>query len=293
MDYPISVPSIGLVGGKFVDEDPLAGTPGSLIPAQWGNAVTDEILNVITAAGLVPDEDLNNQLVAAIKRIANGRLLAVRVITTTGTYTPTPGTTFARVKAIGGGGGGGSTVATTSTQFSVSGGGGGGAYCESLLTALQIGASQMVTIGAAGAGGVAGASGSTGGTTTFGALLTAPGGTGGGYGPAFPNTVSAVFTPPGGGASPSTGGNLINSPGSSGHAGLASPSSGAFGGAGGGSAAARGAGGAVVTGSASTTSGANAGVPGAGGGGVASVGANSIKTGGNGGSGMVIVEEYF
>lgn len=69
MDYPISVPSIGLVGGKFADEDPLAGTPGSLIPAQWGNAVTDEIRNVIIAAGLTPDEMLNNQLASAIALI--------------------------------------------------------------------------------------------------------------------------------------------------------------------------------------------------------------------------------
>jgi hypothetical protein len=38
-----------------------------LIPAQWGNAVTDEILNVIQAAGLTPDEVQNNQLLAAIR----------------------------------------------------------------------------------------------------------------------------------------------------------------------------------------------------------------------------------
>ncbi|WP_260687680.1 hypothetical protein [Pseudomonas sp. AO-1] len=69
MDYPISVPSIGLVGGKFVDEDPLAGTPGSLIPAQWGNAVTDEILHVITVAGMAPDESNNHQLAKAIQQI--------------------------------------------------------------------------------------------------------------------------------------------------------------------------------------------------------------------------------
>lgn len=69
MDYPKSVPSVGLVGGKFVDENPLTGTPGSLVPAQWGNAVTDEVLNVIIAAGLVPDELLNNQLAAAISVI--------------------------------------------------------------------------------------------------------------------------------------------------------------------------------------------------------------------------------
>lgn len=67
MDYPISVPSVGLVGGKFVDEDPLAGTPGSLIPAAWGNAVTEEILNTIIAAGLTPQENDNTQLAAAIR----------------------------------------------------------------------------------------------------------------------------------------------------------------------------------------------------------------------------------
>lgn len=69
MDYPKSVPSVGLVGGKFVDENPLTGTPGSLIPAQWGNAVCDEILNVITTAGLVPDELVNTQLATAIAGI--------------------------------------------------------------------------------------------------------------------------------------------------------------------------------------------------------------------------------
>ncbi|WP_282412254.1 hypothetical protein [Pseudomonas sp. PS01299] len=69
MDYPKSVPSVGLAGGRFVDEDPLVGTPGSLIPAQWGNATTDEILNVILAAGLTPDEVNNTQLVSAIRLI--------------------------------------------------------------------------------------------------------------------------------------------------------------------------------------------------------------------------------
>lgn len=66
MDFPISVPSIGLVDGKFVDEDPLGGAPGSLIPAQWGNAVTEELLAVIQAAGLAPDEEDNAQLLQAI-----------------------------------------------------------------------------------------------------------------------------------------------------------------------------------------------------------------------------------
>nr|WP_085637370.1 MULTISPECIES: hypothetical protein [unclassified Pseudomonas] len=69
MDYPKSVPSSGLVNGKFVDENPLTGTPGSLIPARWGNSVTDEIVNAIVAAGLVPDEGDSTQLKAAISAI--------------------------------------------------------------------------------------------------------------------------------------------------------------------------------------------------------------------------------
>ncbi|MGE8178926.1 carbohydrate-binding protein CenC [Pseudomonas fluorescens] len=70
MDYPKSVPSAGLVNGEFVDENPVSGTPGSLIPASWGNAVTKEIVGAITAAGMAPAEDQTNQLTQAIKQLA-------------------------------------------------------------------------------------------------------------------------------------------------------------------------------------------------------------------------------
>lgn len=69
MDFPISVPSIGLVDGKFVDEDPLLGRPGSLIPSSWGNSITLEVLNVIEAAGLAPSEEDLTQLLQAIRLI--------------------------------------------------------------------------------------------------------------------------------------------------------------------------------------------------------------------------------
>src|SRR3546814_15708127 len=69
MDYPKSVPSVGLVNGRFVDENPLAGTPGSLIPAVWGNSVTQEILGVISAAGMTPSEADNGQLIKPLKHI--------------------------------------------------------------------------------------------------------------------------------------------------------------------------------------------------------------------------------
>lgn len=69
MDYPKSVPNVGLVGGKFVDENTSTGQAGSLIPAAWGSSVTDEIIGVIKDAGLTPKEGENNQLAAAIKEV--------------------------------------------------------------------------------------------------------------------------------------------------------------------------------------------------------------------------------
>lgn len=69
MDYPKSVPNVGLVGGKFVDENINTGQVGSLIPSAWGTAVTDEIINVIKAGEIAPKENENNQLALAIKEI--------------------------------------------------------------------------------------------------------------------------------------------------------------------------------------------------------------------------------
>ncbi|GAA5783930.1 gp53-like domain-containing protein [Chitiniphilus shinanonensis] len=68
MDYPHSVPDVGLLDGKFTDGDPLTGLLPSLDPASWANAVTDEFLGVIKAAGLTPDEEQSNQLLQALRR---------------------------------------------------------------------------------------------------------------------------------------------------------------------------------------------------------------------------------
>lgn len=70
MDYPKSVPNVGLVDGKFIDENTVTGAVGSLIPSAWGNAVTDEILSVVKAAGIVPAEGTNDQLLKAIRSSA-------------------------------------------------------------------------------------------------------------------------------------------------------------------------------------------------------------------------------
>lgn len=120
-----------------------------------------------------------------------GRLLNVQVITSSGTYTQTPGTTKVIVEVQAPGGGGGGAAATSTGQSAVGSGGGSGAYAKVLVTSGFNGAT--VTIGAAGTGGTAGANaGTTGGTTSFGSFVSCPGGVGGSggvavTGPAFEN----------------------------------------------------------------------------------------------------------
>lgn len=72
MDFPKSVPNIGLVNGEFVDENTATGQPGSLIPAEWGNAVTHELINAIKAGGLEPSEGNVSQLADVVEAKVNG-----------------------------------------------------------------------------------------------------------------------------------------------------------------------------------------------------------------------------
>jgi hypothetical protein len=105
MDYPKSVPGSGLVNGKFVDENPLTGTPGSLIPATWGNAVTEELLTVIRAAGLVPSESESNQLLKALKSVLSQDALPFAALAF-----PTVATADGRIAVTAASGSAGGTV---------------------------------------------------------------------------------------------------------------------------------------------------------------------------------------
>lgn len=282
MDYPISVPSIGLVGGKFVDENPLTGTPGSLIPSQWGNAVTDEILNVITAAGLTPAELNNTQLVEAIRKLATGRLINVRVFAAAGTYTYTPsaGTVRVVVECQGAGGAGAGAPANVAGNGSIGSAGGAGAYAQSLITSGFSGVNIIV-----GAGGTAGSgvSGNPGNTSSFGGLLSCPGGKGGTTaGPSSGSFFSAA-----GNSNAPSGGNIRN------YVGQASDLSICFNS----TSNQAGRGGATLFGPGAQTSGANvpgtaAISPGSGGGGTAQVSGGAAMTGGAGAPGIVVVWEY-
>ncbi|MBW8356720.1 MAG: phage tail protein [Pseudomonas sp.] len=96
MDYPKSVPNVGLVNGKFVDENTATGQVGSLIPSSWGNAITDELLNVIQAGGEQPAENDNDQLLAAIKAIVRDSIPPEKIRTTLAEY----GITDAYTKSV-------------------------------------------------------------------------------------------------------------------------------------------------------------------------------------------------
>ncbi|MGZ9569246.1 hypothetical protein ACVTTK_07760 [Alcaligenes nematophilus] len=70
MDYPKSLPGIGLVGGRFADANAATGEAGSWISAVWANSVMDELLNVITAADIDPNEADNGQILKAMRALA-------------------------------------------------------------------------------------------------------------------------------------------------------------------------------------------------------------------------------
>lgn len=76
MDFPKSVPGVGLVNGMFVDEDAVTGRAGSLIPAAWGNSVTRELLGLIERAGGTPNEADLTQVADAVQTLVRTEIAA-------------------------------------------------------------------------------------------------------------------------------------------------------------------------------------------------------------------------
>ncbi|EHN7270237.1 tail fiber protein [Escherichia coli] len=166
-----------------------------------GNAATATKLQTArTINGVKFDGSANITLTAANLGLSDssgyvGRLVNTRVFTSSGTYTPTPGTKRIRVTITGGGGGGGGCKATSNNETFFGAGGGAGGTIISIITPTQN--SYPVTIGAGGAGGVSATNGTSGGNSVFASLI-APGGAGGGK-------VGVTNTNGGNGGVPSTG----------------------------------------------------------------------------------------
>lgn len=212
---------------------------------------------------------------------ATGRLIGIRVITSTQVYTPTPGTSFIVASGVGGGGAGGGSGTTAAAQVSAAPGGGGGGYFKKRINSGFAGATA--TIGAGGMGFAANAGGS-GGTTSFGSFASASGGIGGGFGTQTTNTNVQIQ----GQALGGTGSNGdVNAAGGSGQYAVWGP---AF--------QISGQGGSSIFGAGATWvftagDGVVAVTPGSGGSGSCSgpsYGANRV--GGNGAAGLILIEEY-
>ncbi|WP_160187128.1 phage tail-collar fiber domain-containing protein [Escherichia coli] len=201
-----------------------------------------------------------------------GRWLNTRVFTSSGTYTPTPGTKRIRVTITGGGGGGGGCKAASNNETFFGAGGGAGGTIISIMTPTQN--SYPVTIGAGGAGGVSATNGTRGGNSVFASLI-APGGEGGGK-------VGVTNTNGGNGGVPSTGDIRITGgdggDGQSGNIGVSGEGGTSYWGGGG----RAGAGGGVI-----------GKAYGSGGGGAYDAGySGTSMTGGKGASGICIIEEF-
>ncbi|BBV88072.1 hypothetical protein LN389_21630 [Enterobacter hormaechei subsp. steigerwaltii] len=230
-------------------------------------------------------------LEAAFADSVKGRLLNVKVFTSSGTYTPTAGTKSIVVECQGGGGGGGGAVITgAASALSAGSGGAAGSYAKGRF--MNIGSSYPVIVGAGGAGSSATNNlGGAGGTSSFGGLISASGG----YGATSIGEGNTPFIANGSGQSlPGgtfvTGGNIVSSPGQN-LSGEAFRLSATIGSGGYGQASTFGGGGNAAKSS------SQAGTPGvgygSGGGGARVAGATAASfAGGDGASGVVIVWEY-
>lgn len=138
---------------------PIAPTAGNINIVGAGNIAVSG--NPATSTLTITRSGSGGSFIASIKK---------QYFTSSGvqTYTASDGLVQAYVECIGGGGGTSGLCSTsTSSVLALIGGAGGGGYCAKMFTATEIGASQTLTVGAAGTGGAAPDSGSCSGSATF------------------------------------------------------------------------------------------------------------------------------
>jgi len=228
--------------------------------------------------------DVNGDIYQKSKKVYS--LQQTLYYTTSGTFTKAtyPWLAQVRVRLVGGGGAGGGAFAGGSGHSS-GGGGGGGGYAERVIPASDLASSVTVTVGAGGTGSSA-ASGGDGGASSFGTTVVATGGLGGGTFAANTLMIGALS----GAGGEGTSGSFISAgnPGTmgSGNATLAHSGNGGgsmFGGGGQGSYTGAGGG---------SSDGVAGGRFGGGGAGARSNQSGAAQKGGDGYSGLVIVELF-
>jgi hypothetical protein len=148
-----------------------------------GNMVLDTaptINNAIVGTQTANDNTTKAASTAYADRVLKNLVIRVTVFTVSGTWTVNANTVYATMEAWGGGGGGGGTATTATTIGAGGGGGGAGSYSRTTSSKTTVGASQVITIGAAGLAGTAGNNaGGAGGDSSVGTLCVGKGGAGG------------------------------------------------------------------------------------------------------------------
>lgn len=124
-------------------------------------------------------------IVATTSSFSGFAVMRRTVFAGSGVYTPNANMLFCEIEAWGGGAGGGGTANSAGVEGVGGGGGGAGSKSKLMASAVTIGVSQAVTIGAKGTGGASGNNpGTAGAQTSVGILCIAKGGSPGSGAPA-------------------------------------------------------------------------------------------------------------
>jgi hypothetical protein len=156
--------------GYFQGGNPLTGVDATIVDEDWANAMQEELVAIVLAAGITLDKTNRAQVLAAIRSLIASIPHGQQTFTAGGNFTVPAGVTTIDVELWGGGAG-----SFASYGAMRSGGGRAGGYSRRRISGLTPGQVIAVTIGAAGAAGTT--SGPSwpggGGTSSFGGYMSA------------------------------------------------------------------------------------------------------------------------
>lgn len=179
------------VDNKFTEGDPLGGVQATVVTYDWLNDVQENLMAVLTVAGVSPTKGRAADLLDSIKKVGTGRLLRTTIYINNGgilqasvdggaftnassTFVAHPLAVFGEGEVQGGGGPGGNALSTAAGQAAVGSGGAAGGWAKKRAPIASFNGATITV----GAGGLAGSL-TTGGATSIGSLMSATGGVSG------------------------------------------------------------------------------------------------------------------